>query len=108
LHENARHRIDAALEFLLQLGQATMSDRRKPGRWISHPADRVNAARALIAPFLLFAPFVVNWFAGYEIIYAIVTFVAIGETNYLLHLHIHRPSAEIRSSTSCSTSAWLP
>jgi len=68
-----------------------MPDRQKPGRWITHPADRVNATRALVAPFLLFAPFAVNWFSGYEIIYAIVTFVAIGETNYLLHLHIHRP-----------------
>jgi fatty acid desaturase len=68
-----------------------MSERKQTGRWISHPADRINATRALVAPVLLFAPFAVNWFAGYEIIYAIVTFVAIGETNYLLHLHIHRP-----------------
>jgi fatty acid desaturase len=90
--ENVRQRfLDAALEFLLQLWSSHMPDRQKPGRWISHPADRVNAARALIAPVLLFAPFAVNWFSGYEIIYAIVTFVAIGETNYLLHLHIHRP-----------------
>jgi fatty acid desaturase len=68
-----------------------MSERQKTGRWISHPADRWNAVRALSAPFLLFAPFVVNWFAGYEVIYAIATFMVIGKTNYLLHLHIHRP-----------------
>jgi fatty acid desaturase len=68
-----------------------MSERKQTGRWISHPADRINAVRALVAPVVLFAPFVVNWFAGYEIVYAIVTFMAIGETNYLLHLHIHRP-----------------
>src|SRR5260370_223457 len=63
----------------------------KTAKWIAHPADRWNAARALAAPFLLFAPFVTDFFAGYEIIYAAVTFVLIGDTNYLLHLHIHRP-----------------
>jgi fatty acid desaturase len=72
-----------------------MSERQKTGRWISHPADRWNAVRALIAPFLLFAPFVVSWFAGYEVIYAIATFMVIGKTNYLLHLHIHRPFSRI-------------
>ncbi len=68
-----------------------MSGQPKTGKWIAHPADRCNAARALAAPFLLFAPFAVNLFAGYEIVYAVVAFMMIGKTNYLLHLHIHRP-----------------
>jgi fatty acid desaturase len=63
----------------------------RTGAWIAHPADRTNAVRALVAPWLLFAPFAVDWFAGYEIVYAIPAFMLIGDTNYLLHLHIHRP-----------------
>jgi hypothetical protein len=63
----------------------------KTAAWIAHPADRRNVARALAAPLLLFTPFAVDWFAGYEIVYAIVAFTLIGDTNYLLHLHIHRP-----------------
>ena len=72
-----------------------MSNRLKTNRWIAHPADRVNAARALIAPFLLFAPYVVNFPEGYEIFYAVGIFMLIGKTNYLLHLHIHRPFSRI-------------
>jgi fatty acid desaturase len=68
-----------------------MSDQSKTRRWIAHPADRWNAARALTAPFILFAPFAVTLFAGHEILYAIAAFLLIGKTNYLLHLHIHRP-----------------
>jgi fatty acid desaturase len=59
--------------------------------WIRHPADRLNVIRALIAPYLLFAPFVVHLTGGNEIIYFVVAFVLIGDSNYLLHLHIHRP-----------------
>ena len=61
------------------------------GKWLAHPADRWNAARALVAPLFLFAPFGTDFFAGYEILYAVLIFVLIGDTNYLLHLHIHRP-----------------
>jgi fatty acid desaturase len=68
-----------------------MSGQSKRGKWIAHPADRPNAARALAAPFLLFAPFVVDFLAGYEVVYGVIAFTVIGETNYLLHLHIHRP-----------------
>jgi fatty acid desaturase len=45
----------------------------------------------MAAPFLLFAPFVVDLFAGYEVVYGVIAFMVIGKTNYLLHLHIHRP-----------------
>jgi fatty acid desaturase len=73
-----------------------MPDRRKTGIWISHPADRWNAVRALAAPVLLFAPFMVDWYAGYEALYAVLIFMMIGKTNYLLHLHIHRPFSRNR------------
>ena len=73
-----------------------MPQRSKTGRWIAHPADRVNAARALIAPLLFFAPFVSCFAAGYETVYAVIIFVFIGKTNYLLHLHIHRPYSRKR------------
>jgi fatty acid desaturase len=68
-----------------------MSAQSNVGKWITHPADRSNVARALAAPWLLFAPFVVDLISGYEIVYAVVTVMLIGKTNYLLHLHIHRP-----------------
>lgn len=73
-----------------------MPQRSKTGRWIAHPADRVNAARALVAPLLFFAPFVSSFAAGYEAVYAVIIFVFIGKTNYLLHLHIHRPYSRKR------------
>jgi fatty acid desaturase len=61
------------------------------GGWVRHPADRLNAVRALLAPILLFAPFAIDLLQKYAIAYGIVAFVMIGDTNYLLHLHIHRP-----------------
>lgn len=61
-----------------------------------HPADRLNAARALLAPILLFAPFAIEPLQGYAIAYAIVAFALFGDTNYLLHLHIHRPFSRSR------------
>jgi len=67
-----------------------MPRRPQPGRWIAHPADRLNAVRALIAPFVLFAPFVCD-FGPYAWFYAAGIFLLIGKTNYLLHLHIHHP-----------------
>jgi fatty acid desaturase len=74
-----------------------MSRRPKPGRWITHPADRLNAVRALAAPALLFAPFVTTAVQGYEPLYAVAIFTLIGKTNYLLHLHIHRPYSRNRA-----------
>jgi fatty acid desaturase len=64
--------------------------------WIMHPADRLNAARALLAPILLFAPFAIEPLQGYAVAYAIVAFALFGDTNYLLHLHIHRPFSRSR------------
>ncbi|CAN5291427.1 fatty acid desaturase [soil metagenome] len=67
------------------------------GKWITHPADRLNAVMALGAPVLLFAPFVVDWVKGYEALYGIEIFALIGKTNYRLHLHIHHPFSRNRT-----------
>lgn len=74
-----------------------MSERASSGRWITHPADRFNTLRAVIAPVLLFAPFVSPFASGYEPLYAVAIFTLIGKTNYLLHLHIHRPFSHSRA-----------
>jgi fatty acid desaturase len=68
-----------------------MHNRARTGRWIAHPADRLNAVRSVLAPFLLFAPFPISILDGFEFLYAMAIFMFIGKTNYLLHLHIHRP-----------------
>jgi fatty acid desaturase len=73
-----------------------LSGRPESFFWIAHPADRLNVAIALAAPFLLFAPYFVDIFKGHEIIYAVVLFIFIGKANYLLHLHIHRPFSRNR------------
>jgi len=59
--------------------------------WIIHPADRLNALRALVAPPIGFAPFFFDSFAANTWLYGIAIFFLIGKTNYLLHLHIHHP-----------------
>lgn len=51
----------------------------------------MNVARALMAPAIFFAPFLTGLPAGYEIPAALLIYVLIGDTNYILHLHIHRP-----------------
>jgi fatty acid desaturase len=73
-----------------------MSNVPKRGRWIAHPADRINVARALAAPPLLFAPFFVAVSDGHLAAYGIILFLLIGKSNYLLHLHIHRPFCRIK------------
>ena len=64
---------------------------------IANPADRLNVVRALVAPVVLFSQF---WygFSNNTLLAALVIFVLIGDTNYLLHLHIHHPF---------STRKWL-
>jgi len=65
--------------------------RQTPGKWIAHPADRLNVARALLAPAILFAPYVWTPPEAYWFGYVLLAFMLIGDTNHLLHLHIHRP-----------------
>jgi fatty acid desaturase len=66
--------------------------------WVAHPADRVNAMRALLAPVILLSPFWYGFPDGYSWLAELVIFAVIGSTNYILHLHVHRPF---------STKAWL-
>jgi fatty acid desaturase len=65
---------------------------------VAHPADRLNVMRALAAPVVLFAPFWAGMPEGLGIFVFFLVFLIIGETNYILHLHIHRPF---------STRRWL-
>jgi fatty acid desaturase len=58
---------------------------------IKHRADRVNVARALIAPVVFFLPFYTGLPEGYEFLTAAFIYFLIGDTNYILHLHIHHP-----------------
>jgi fatty acid desaturase len=59
--------------------------------WIIHPADRLNVARGLFAPFVLLSPFWYGFPERYGAVAALFIFALVGDTNYLLHLHIHRP-----------------
>jgi fatty acid desaturase len=72
-----------------------MSDLPNSRRWISHPADRINVAQALVAPPLLFAPFFVPVPDLLAATYEIILFMFFGKSNYLLHLHIHRSFCRI-------------
>lgn len=60
---------------------------------IANSADRINVARGLAAPIILFAPFWYGIPGGQPVLAAGAIFLLIGETNYILHLHIHRPFA---------------
>ena len=59
--------------------------------WICHPADRFNVARGLLAPVVLFTPLGFGFPDHYTTLAVVLIFGLIGNTNYLLHLHIHRP-----------------
>lgn len=60
---------------------------------IAHAADRLNVARGLTAPPILFSPFWYGFPDGYGLVMVVAIFALIGSTNYILHLHIHRPFA---------------
>src|ERR1044072_4168917 len=61
---------------------------------LAHPADRLNVLRAGGAPVILFVPFWYGFPGGYGFLTFVAVFFLIGETNYILHLHIHRPFAK--------------
>ncbi len=65
---------------------------------IANSADRLNVARGLAAPIILFVPFWYGFPGGQPVLAAMTIFLLIGETNYILHLHVHQPFA---------TKAWL-
>lgn len=58
---------------------------------LAHPADRLNVMRAILAPAAVFYPFAFGFPGGHAVIYIILLFALVGDTNYILHLHIHRP-----------------
>ncbi|MCX7898648.1 MAG: fatty acid desaturase [Methylocystis sp.] len=60
-------------------------------RVLSHPADLFIFWRGLISPFVLYAPFFSAYLREHIVIYAVALLFLIGNTNYVLHLHIHRP-----------------
>lgn len=62
-----------------------------PMRFVAHPADTFNIFRALLAPVVFFLPFGCDFFADHIFVYFIALLFLIGNTNYILHLHIHRP-----------------
>lgn len=51
--------------------------------------------RALAAPLIVFSPFVYDFPAPLLVVF-LVSFALAGDTNYILHLHIHRPFATRR------------
>jgi len=57
---------------------------------LANKADRFNTLRAVASPIVLFAPFVAGFPGGHGAFYFLLMFALIGETNYILHLHIHR------------------
>lgn len=58
---------------------------------IAHPADRLNVLRALAAPVAVFYPFVLGFPPGGLVLHAVLLALLFGKTNYILHLHVHRP-----------------
>jgi len=63
---------------------------------IANRADRLNVARALAAPVILFSPFWFGPLSAHLFLTFVAVFFLIGETNYILHLHVHRPFATRR------------
>jgi fatty acid desaturase len=66
------------------------------GKWIVHSADRMNVLRALLAPAIFFAPYVLHIPGPWLALYAVIAFAIIGDTNYILHLQIHHPFSRVR------------
>lgn len=67
-------------------------------KFVCHPADRLNIFRALLAPVVVSSPFWYGFPPDQSIVVFLVIFLLAGETNYILHLHVHRPFA---------TTPWL-
>lgn len=59
--------------------------------------DTTNVIRSLLAPVVFFLPFYMGLPEGYEVLAVILIYVVIGDSNYILHLHIHRPFSRNRA-----------
>ncbi len=66
------------------------------GAILAHPADLFVFWRGLLAPLVLFAPFFSETLRAHIVLYAIALLFLIGNTNYILHLHVHRPFSRLR------------
>lgn len=64
---------------------------------VRHRADIINIARAMIAPVIFFMPFFAGFPNGYEFLTAVLIYMLIGKTNYILHLQIHHPFSSYRT-----------
>lgn len=73
---------------------ADSNSRRR--RILGHPADIFLFWRGLLAPLVLYAPFFSPFLREHIFIFAFALLFLIGNTNYILHLHVHRPFSEIR------------
>ena len=64
---------------------------------LKYREDRINVIRAFLAPMIFFLPFYTGLPAGYELAAMAVIYFLVGDTNYLLHLHIHHPFSRSRT-----------
>lgn len=72
----------------LTQGLSQFSHRRK---LLAHSSDFFLFWRGLFAPAILFAPFFSQFILDHLAYYSFALLFLIGNTNYILHLHIHRP-----------------
>ncbi len=72
----------------LTQGLFQFSHRRK---LLAHSSDFFLFWRGLFAPAILFAPFFSQFILDHLTSYSFALLFLIGNTNYILHLHIHRP-----------------
>ena len=63
---------------------------------LKHERDFPNVIRAFLAPFIFFWPYIFGLPEGYELLTAIIVYFALGDSNYILHLHIHHPFTRSR------------
>jgi fatty acid desaturase len=64
---------------------------RTPVSMIRNSSDRLIVFRAILAPIALFYPIFFGFPNNNSLMYFLGLFIVVGDTNYLLHLHIHRP-----------------
>ena len=64
---------------------------------LKYKQDRTNVVRAFLAPIIFFLPFYTGLPAGYEFAVAGIVYFLVGDSNYILHLHIHNPFSRYRA-----------
>lgn len=59
---------------------------------LNHKEDRINVIRSLSAPFMFLSPFYFGLQADLSsLLFVVGLFAVIGDSNYILHLHVHSP-----------------